>query len=159
VVHLEVDSLAASMMAFATPSVESTQLLVSDALFAKELCDLLVSLEAASPGSAKKIACLLSRRRLREKKSRRWRNILGAKARRIVPQGTHLQQLLDGWFSSSSCGLGGVSSMIWWSMCEFVVVAGWLSSLVCLGSRGVACFRGLVHLWICCNGFRRFSVN
>jgi hypothetical protein len=33
---------------------------VSNALFAKELFDLLVSLEAASPGSAKEIACLLS---------------------------------------------------------------------------------------------------
>jgi hypothetical protein len=60
VVHLEVDSLEASTMACATPSVEPSQLLVSDALFAKELFDLLVSLEAASPGSAKEIACLLS---------------------------------------------------------------------------------------------------
>jgi hypothetical protein len=60
VVHLEVDSLAASTMACATPSVEPSQLLLSDALFAKEIFDLLVSLEAASPGSAKEIACLLS---------------------------------------------------------------------------------------------------
>jgi hypothetical protein len=47
-------------MASATPSVEPSQLFVSDALFAKELCDLLVSLEAVSPGSIKEIGCLLS---------------------------------------------------------------------------------------------------
>jgi hypothetical protein len=32
----------------------------SDELFVKELCDLLASLEAASPGSGKAIACLLA---------------------------------------------------------------------------------------------------
>jgi hypothetical protein len=32
---------------------------ISEALFAKELCDLLASLEAARLGSSKKIACLL----------------------------------------------------------------------------------------------------
>jgi hypothetical protein len=35
-------------------------LVIYQVVFAKELFDLLVSLEAASPGSAKEIACLLS---------------------------------------------------------------------------------------------------
>jgi hypothetical protein len=50
-------------MAFMPPSLESTQLLDFidfEAFFAKELCDLPFNLEAASPGSGKKIACLLS---------------------------------------------------------------------------------------------------
>jgi hypothetical protein len=34
----------------------------SEALFAKELCDLLVRLEAAIPGSSKEIACLLEKK-------------------------------------------------------------------------------------------------
>jgi hypothetical protein len=72
-----VDSLGVSVVAPTTPSVGLDQPFdfvdrvgrsnvavalapSSDALFAKELCNLLVSLEAASPGSGKEIASLLS---------------------------------------------------------------------------------------------------
>jgi hypothetical protein len=61
-VHLEVDSLGSSVVASMPLALEPHQLLVSvdsEALFAKDLCDLLVSLEAASPGYGKEIACLL----------------------------------------------------------------------------------------------------
>jgi hypothetical protein len=62
-VHPEVDLLG-SLVVVSTPSSlepsESFSFADSDALFAKELCDLLASLEAASPGSSKEIARLLS---------------------------------------------------------------------------------------------------
>jgi hypothetical protein len=75
--HLQVDLLGVSVVAPAAPSMDLDQPLdfvdrvgrsnvavalapSSDALFAKELCNLLVSLEAASPGSGKEIASLLS---------------------------------------------------------------------------------------------------
>jgi hypothetical protein len=62
-VHPEVDLLG-SLVVVSTPSSlepsESLGFADSDALFAKELCDLLASLEAASPGSSKEIARLLS---------------------------------------------------------------------------------------------------
>jgi hypothetical protein len=63
VVHPEVDFLG-SFVVVSTPSSlkpsESLGFADSDALFAKELCDLLANLEAASPGSSKEIAHLLS---------------------------------------------------------------------------------------------------
>lgn len=61
--HLEVDSLGSLAVASSSPSLVPSQPLGavdSEALFAKELCELLVTLEAASPGSGKDIACLLS---------------------------------------------------------------------------------------------------
>ena len=63
--HLEVDSLGSSAMTSMPQALEPQQPLVfidTEVLFAKELCDLLVSLEAASPGYGKEIACLLSRK-------------------------------------------------------------------------------------------------
>jgi hypothetical protein len=63
-VHLEVDSTIGSLKVASTPPSlepnESLGLADSEALFAKELCDLLASLEAASPGSRKEIVRLLS---------------------------------------------------------------------------------------------------
>lgn len=69
-VHLQVDSLGTSVVASALAPVEPSHLgeVVeadvlapnSEALFAKELCELLVSLEAASPGYGKEIACVLA---------------------------------------------------------------------------------------------------
>jgi hypothetical protein len=56
----EVDSLGASEAASATPSFKPSKPLVSEAVFAKELCDLLVTLEGTIPGSCKEIASLLS---------------------------------------------------------------------------------------------------
>jgi hypothetical protein len=38
----------------------------SEALFGKEICNLLVSLEAASPGYGKELACVLSRKASKE---------------------------------------------------------------------------------------------
>jgi hypothetical protein len=58
--HKEVDSFGSSEVAYATLSLEASQSLVSEDLFAKELCDLLITLEAAIPGSSKEIASLLS---------------------------------------------------------------------------------------------------
>jgi hypothetical protein len=59
-VHNEVDSLGPLEVASATPSFETSKSLVSEAVFAKELSDLLVTLEVAIPGSSKEIASLLS---------------------------------------------------------------------------------------------------
>ena len=61
--HPGVDSLGSSAMTSMPRVLEPQQLLVSidtEVLFAKELCDILVSLEAASPRYGKEIACLLS---------------------------------------------------------------------------------------------------
>jgi hypothetical protein len=68
-VHPELDSLG-SLAVASTPSLEPSQSLGfadSEALFAKELCGLLASLEAASPGSSKEIARLLSEKDSRGK--------------------------------------------------------------------------------------------
>jgi hypothetical protein len=59
-VHLEMESFGTSVKASAAPSLEPSQLVVSEALFVKELCDLLICLEVASPASGKEIACLPS---------------------------------------------------------------------------------------------------
>jgi hypothetical protein len=62
-VHQEVDSLGSLVVASMPPALEPHQPLVfvdSETLFAKEFCDLLVSLEAASPGYGKEITSLLS---------------------------------------------------------------------------------------------------
>jgi hypothetical protein len=58
--HLEEDTLGASEVASTVPSLEPSQPLVSETLFAKELNDLLIRLEEASPGSGKEIARLIS---------------------------------------------------------------------------------------------------
>jgi hypothetical protein len=47
-------------VASTTLSLEASQPLVSEDLFEKELCDLLITLEAAIPGSSKEIASILS---------------------------------------------------------------------------------------------------
>jgi hypothetical protein len=63
-VHLEVDSIGSLAVASTPPSLEPNQsvgLADSEARFAKELCDLLASLEAVSPGSSKEIVRLLSK--------------------------------------------------------------------------------------------------
>jgi hypothetical protein len=65
IVHLEVDSLGSLAVASTPPSLEHNQSLDfvdSKALFAKELRDLVVSLEAAIHGSGNEIACLLLRK-------------------------------------------------------------------------------------------------
>jgi hypothetical protein len=59
-VHNEVDSLGPLEVASATPSFEPSKSLVSEAVSAKELFNLLVTLEVAIPGSSKEIASLLS---------------------------------------------------------------------------------------------------
>ena len=61
-VQLEVDSLGPSTVASLPPSQESSQPIFADleALFGKELCGLLASLETVSPGSGKEIAYLLT---------------------------------------------------------------------------------------------------
>jgi hypothetical protein len=50
----------------------------SEALFSKELSDLLVSLEAASPGYGMEIASVLTGK-ASDDKSERWKNLSGAK--------------------------------------------------------------------------------
>ena len=56
----------------------------SEALFAKEIYGLLASLEVASPGFGNVIACIL-RTRLQRAKSTRWKKLLRAYARSVVP--------------------------------------------------------------------------
>jgi hypothetical protein len=58
--HREEDTLGASEVASTAPSLEPSQPLVSETLFAKELNDLLIGLEEVSPGSGKEIARLIS---------------------------------------------------------------------------------------------------
>jgi hypothetical protein len=60
--HLEVDSLGSLAVPSMPPSSELSQSLANvdlEVIFAKELCDLLGSLETAIPGSSKDILCLL----------------------------------------------------------------------------------------------------
>ena len=63
--HLEVDTFGPSAVTSLPPSLVPNQspcVVDSEALFAKELCSLLASLEMASPGSGKEITYLLSRK-------------------------------------------------------------------------------------------------
>jgi hypothetical protein len=81
-VHPQVNSLGISAVASTPPQVDLSQpldfvdlggkvnekdALSSEALFAKELCDLLVSLEAAIPGSSKEIASILTEKATMDK--------------------------------------------------------------------------------------------
>jgi hypothetical protein len=61
-VNLEADSLVDLEVASTTSSLEPNHPLVSHALFAKDLCNFLVYLEAANPGFDKEIVYLLSRK-------------------------------------------------------------------------------------------------
>jgi hypothetical protein len=70
IVHKEVDSLGVSEVASVTPFFKASKSLASEFVFAKELCDLLVTLEGAIPGSSKERLLVICRRRLRETKSR-----------------------------------------------------------------------------------------
>jgi hypothetical protein len=74
----------------------------SDALFAEEVCDLLIKLDVAIPGLGRSIACLLTGTAIRGK-IRRWvmalepasgrRSHLGAKAIRMLSQKRRRRQL------------------------------------------------------------------
>jgi hypothetical protein len=57
VVNVEVDSLGSSAVASTPPCLEPSQSLD---FVDSEICELLVSLEAAIPGSSKEVACLFS---------------------------------------------------------------------------------------------------
>jgi hypothetical protein len=62
--HVNVDSLTALSSPKRSDVISATippkQKLNSDALFAKELCDILSSLEAANPGIGRALACILT---------------------------------------------------------------------------------------------------
>jgi hypothetical protein len=60
--HVDVKSLGSETMAPTPPPLVPSppDLVDADAFFVKELCDLLASLEVASPGSSKDIVCLLA---------------------------------------------------------------------------------------------------
>jgi hypothetical protein len=66
------------------------------ALFAKKLCEFLISLEADDPRSSKMIGCLLKEGNEEQKWDSTFqrRNLLRARSRRVVPQRRH-PQLLD----------------------------------------------------------------
>ena len=106
VMHLEVASPVPSVATSMPPLTEPDQPLVSidsDALFAKELCWLLVSLEAAIPGSDKEIVRLLSGKDTCGK-IEKVNEYFKSKIKKCVPQGGR-RQLLDGWahLFGSSC--------------------------------------------------------
>jgi hypothetical protein len=68
-VHKEVDSLGVSGVPSMKPSFAPSKPLVSEAFFAEVLCDLLITWEAAIPGSRKRFLAFCQSR-LRETKSR-----------------------------------------------------------------------------------------
>jgi hypothetical protein len=84
IVHLEVDSLGSSVVASMPPSSEPTHPLIfvdSDILFAKELSDLLVSLETVCLGSSEEIVCLLSEKDTGDK-IKKVKDYLGSKCKK-----------------------------------------------------------------------------
>jgi hypothetical protein len=67
----------------------------SEALFAKELSDLLVSLEAVSPGYGMEIACVLAGK-ASEDMIKKMESLSGAKERRGLSPGSFHDCLIDG---------------------------------------------------------------
>jgi hypothetical protein len=68
-------------VASTAPSLEPSQPIVSETLFAKELNDLLIRLEEASPGSGKEIARLISEKDM-EGKIKRVKEYLRRKSKK-----------------------------------------------------------------------------
>jgi hypothetical protein len=115
--HVKMDSLVT--LCSRDPSdvisapIPPTSALSPDALFAKDLCDVLSKLEAAIPRYGRAIACLLTGLAIKSKgktvgdcpgPAPRRRSFLGAKARGMMPL-ERCPRLLDGQSSVSRCVL------------------------------------------------------
>jgi hypothetical protein len=89
-----------------------SHLTLPEALFAKQLCDLLVSLKAAIPGNGKEIACLLTGKDSRGN-IKKVKKSLRSKSKK-APQGRRRSCLM---VSALSC----LRSVQWGFLCDMVI--------------------------------------
>jgi hypothetical protein len=153
--HLEVDSLGSLAVPSMPPSSELSQSLANvdlEVIFAKELCDLLGTLETAIPGSSKDIVCLMSGKDT-DDKTKKVKEYLKRKKKKWHHKECISNSLID--------DLKSKTKKSGFSLCVTIFVSricshNGLGELVDVPRRSRSCrLLGLVRLWI----FVQFSVN